>query len=176
MKRFLVLFFVFVGSIGFACGLTHNHLRILDLLEQNKSRILPNVFGDEPKEFDYDDTWKGAGNPESFESLVLSVYRLKHERDETIFLLSRLVEAAREDDSMAEKIFLMKSGGDLGKVGSELSDQLLSRYDQSFNWLAQILGVENVREIAGAVLHLRQEWFEARKMLENLTSFAQKSI
>lgn len=171
-KRY-ALVVMMIGFCSFVHGLTYNHLRILDLLELNKNKIMAEFESGDVFFPGFSDCFRGLSGVESLEDFVSSLHKLRRERDEAFYFIQQLSRVAKEeqDDLMP---FALRDPQYFEEERKELEDKLLSRYDQSFKRLADILGVGDVRDIAGAMLQLKQEWLTARKWLKEVITCAQE--
>lgn len=155
--------------LGFLDGLTYNHLRILD--SATKNRMQPKGYVPEvcPREI-----FRGFGDIDSLGELVGSLARLKRERDEALFFVRQLGEVAKEKEVDPDEYIVFRSVGDFYESDTDVEDQQVAKYDVLFRRLEAILGVGDVKEIAGAIFRLKREWHEARDLLCQMSGFAQE--
>jgi hypothetical protein len=167
-----------VGMVGFGYvyGVSHNHLRIWELLEQQRRQILADTTTIASRNEQLPEALSCLWGVENLEQLVTAVYQLKQQRDQIVDFLTQVAHALKESDRavvLEYKDFTTQR--EMAPEDRALSEQLTTRYERLFERLAEILDVDK-REIAGAIIQLRREWEEAGVMLKKVTEVVRAGV
>jgi hypothetical protein len=159
IHKVFILFFGITPIFGVVSAVTNYHLRMIRLIEQNRSPI--EVPDDSALMEHFDGIW----GIDSLEHLLASVYKLKKERDEALYFLRQLSMVAQEKDDFEK----CGPGGQYYGHDSEID----KKYDALFKRLAVILGSRDAGLISREMFELKREWLENQELVNESIYFKQ---
>ena len=157
IHKVFVLFLAMSPVMGMVSAISGYHLRMIDLIEANRSPIR---VADDSELMGH---FKGIWGIDNLEHLLTSVYKLKKERDEAVFFLSQLSKVAQEKDDFERSGPGKYYGHDVG---------LDEKYDALFRRLAEIVGLKDADIISKEMLGLKREWEDTQEMIKRSVYFS----